>query len=167
MKVIVASPLPAVAVPIVGASGTVAGTIGLLGAEETLVPIALVAVTVKVYVTLLVNPVTVSGDAPPVAVKPPGLDVTVYEVIAEPPLNTGGVKVIVASPSPLVAVPIVGASGTVAGVTELLALEAEPVPTALVAVTVNVYAVPFDKPVTVNGEDPPLAVNPPGLEVTV
>ena len=59
-------------------------------------------------------------------------------MIAEPPLNTGGVKVIIASPLPLVAVPIIGASGTVAGVTELLALEAVPVPTALVAVTVNV-----------------------------
>jgi hypothetical protein len=167
VKVIVASPLPAVAVPIVGASGTVAGTIGLLGAEATLVPIALVAVTVKVYVTLFDKPVTVIGDALPVPVKPPGLEVTVYEVIAEPPLNTGGVNVIVAWPLPLVAVPIVGASGTVAGVTELLALEADPVPTALVAVTVNVYATPFVKPVTVNGEPAPEAVKPPGLEVTV
>jgi hypothetical protein len=41
------------------------------------------------------------------------------------------------------------------------------VPTLLVAVTVNVYAVPFVRPVTVRGDDAPLAVSPPGLEVAV
>jgi hypothetical protein len=64
-------------------------------------------------------------------------------------------------------VPIVGASGTVAGTIELLELEALLVPTAFVAVTVNVYVTPLVSPVTVNGEEPPVAVNPPGLEVTV
>jgi hypothetical protein len=54
-----------------------------------------------------------------------------------------------------------------AGVTEPLGEDASDVPTAFVAVTVNVYAVPFDKPVTVNGLEPPDAVNPPGLDVTV
>jgi hypothetical protein len=127
-----------VAVPIVGASGTVAGTTVLLVPEATLVPTALVAVTVKVYVVPFVKPVTVKGEAPPVAVKPPGLDVTVYEVIAEPPSLTGGVNVIVASPFPRTAETEVGGPGTATGVTELLALEAELVPTALVAVTVNV-----------------------------
>ena len=87
--------------------------------------------------------------------------------MAEPPLLIGGVKVIVASPLPLVAVPIVGASGTVAGVAPPLALEAILVPTALVAVTVKVYVTPLVKPVTVIGEEPPVPVNPPGLEVTV
>jgi hypothetical protein len=38
----------------------------------------------------------------------------------------------------LVAVTLVGAPGTVHDVIELLAAEADPVPTALVAVTVNV-----------------------------
>jgi hypothetical protein len=37
----------------------------------------------------------------------------------------------------------------------------------LVAVTVNVYDVPFVRPVTVIGDDAPVAVNPPGFEVTV
>ena len=41
---------------------------------------------------------------------------------------TGGVKVIVAWPLPAVAVPMVGASGTVAGVTELEADEGVLVP---------------------------------------
>jgi hypothetical protein len=53
------------------------------------------------------------------------------------------------------------------GVTELLAADAPPVPTAFVAVTVNVYVVPFDKPVTLIGDEPPVAVTPPGLDVTV
>ena len=57
--------------------------------------------------------------------------------------------------------------GVVTGVTELLAADAEPVPTALVAVTVKVYAVPFVKPVTVIGEAEPVPVILPGVEVTV
>jgi hypothetical protein len=53
---------------------------------------------------------------------------------------------------------LVGASGTVAGVIELLVDEAVPVPTAFVAVTVKVYVVPFVRPVIVIGDDPPVAV---------
>ena len=113
------------------------------------------------------SPVTISGDEPPVAVNPPGLDVTVYEVILDPPLFPGAEKVIVAWPLPRVAVPIVGASGVVAGVTALDALDALLVPAAFVAVTVNVYVVPFVRPVMTIGEDPADAVNPPGLDVTV
>ena len=74
---------------------------------------------------------------------------------------------IVASPLPRVAVPIVGASGVVAGVTALLAPDTVLVPIPFVAVTVNVYGVPFVKPVTVIGEEPPVAVKPPMFEVTV
>ena len=84
-----------------------------------------------------VKPVTVRGEEPPVAVCPP-LEVTVYEVIVEPPLLTGALNVIVASPFPRVAVPIVGAPGVVAGTIELVVAEATPVPAELVAVTVNV-----------------------------
>jgi hypothetical protein len=61
----------------------------------------------------------------------------------------------------------VGEPGTAAGVTEFDALDAVLVPIAFVAVTVNVYAVPLLNPVTVIGDDPPLAVNPPVLDVTV
>ncbi len=84
-------------------------------------------------------------------------------IVALPSLP-GGENVITASPLPAVAVPIVGASGTVAGEMELLALDAVLVPTALVAVTVKVYAVPLAKPVTTSGEDAPYVVNPPLLE---
>jgi hypothetical protein len=42
-----------------------------------------------------------------------------------------------------------------------------PVPAELVAVTVNVYAVPLARPVTVIGLPAPAAVSPPGDDVTV
>jgi hypothetical protein len=159
--------LPRTALTLVGTSGTVAGTTELLVAEAVLVPYEFDAVTVKVYVVPLLRPVTVIGDAPPVAVNPPTFELTVYVVIDSPPVFPGGVKVIVASPFPAVAVPIVGASGTLTGVTELLATEAVLVPTAFVAFTENVYAVPLLNPVTVIGDDPPYATKPPTFEVTV
>jgi hypothetical protein len=49
-----------------------------------------------VYAVPLTSPVIVIGEPLLVAVKPPVLDVTVYEVIAEPPLLAGAVNVIVA-----------------------------------------------------------------------
>jgi hypothetical protein len=62
-----------------------------------------------------VNPVTVNGLDAPVAVKPPGLDVTVKPVIAEPPLFEGALNdtlivVVVALP----ALTPVGGSGFLA-----------------------------------------------------
>ena len=87
------------------------------------------------------SPVTVIGLAVPVPVKPPGLEVTVYPVIGEPPLLSGAVNVTVARAFPFVAVPIVGAPGTDEGgigVTEFDAELGRPVPLAFVAVTVKV-----------------------------
>jgi hypothetical protein len=40
-------------------------------------------------------------------------------------------------------------------------------PTLFVATTVYVYDTPFVRPVIVIGDDDPVAVNPPGLDVTV
>ena len=77
------------------------------------------------------------GEEPAVPVKPPVLEATVYEVIADPPFEAGAVKVIVACPLPAVATPMVGAPGTVTGTTTLLVIEAELVPAAFVAVTVK------------------------------
>jgi hypothetical protein len=67
---IVACPFPGVADTAVGASGTVAGVTEFDGDEDALVPIALVAVTVKVYEVPLVNPVTVMGLTVEVAKAP-------------------------------------------------------------------------------------------------
>jgi hypothetical protein len=41
------------------------------------VPVPLVALTLKVYAVAAVRPVTTNGDAAPVVVTPPGVDVTV------------------------------------------------------------------------------------------
>ena len=66
---------------------------------------------------------------------------------------------------------LVGAPGTVAafaaGVTGDDALLAEPLPTLLVATTVNVYAVPLVRPATMMGLLPADAVAPPGDAVAV
>ena len=75
-------------------------------------------------------------DAEPLIL--PGEDVTVYWVIAAPPLDAGAVQDTVAWVLPPVADTLAGAPGTVAGVTALEAVDADPVPTLLVAVTVNV-----------------------------
>ena len=116
----------------------------------------------------MVRPVTVMGLAVlPVPVNPPGLEVTVYRVIALPPLEAGAVKLTVAWALPGVAEAPVGAPGTVAGVTEFEGADDGPVPAALVAVTVKVYAVPLVRPVTVIRVPVPVRVIPPGLEVTV
>ena len=50
---------------------------------------------------------------------------------------------------PEVPATLVGAPGVVTGVTADDAVETVPVPTALVALTLNVYGVPLVKPVTV------------------
>jgi hypothetical protein len=101
-----------VTVPIVGAPGT-AKTNELLAALAAEVPLALVAVTVYVRVPAAVSVTTIGLDAP-VFVAPED-DVTVNPVIEEPPVAPA-VKVTEALPSPAVAVPIVGACGTVVAV---------------------------------------------------
>ena len=55
-----------------------------------------------------------------------------------PPLLAGAVKDTTACSFPATAETAVGVPGTVTGVTEFEALEADPVPLAFVAVTVNV-----------------------------
>ena len=57
LNVIVALPLPGGTVPMVGAPDASSGVTLLDAAEDGPVPLALVAVTVKVYVVPLFNPV--------------------------------------------------------------------------------------------------------------
>jgi hypothetical protein len=117
----------------------------------------------------LVRPLHIAVSAPEVVtVAPPGVAVTWYERIALPPLLGGAAHVTVACVSPAVATTEPGASGTVAGITAFDGADAAPVPAAFAAVTVNVYAVPFDRPLTTTEVAPAvLAVTPPGLERTV
>jgi hypothetical protein len=70
-----------------------------------------------------------------VQVKPPGDEVTVYDVIGEPFAGAAS-HVSVAIPSPPTAVDSVGAPGSAAGVAER-AFDGEPGPAEFVAVTVK------------------------------
>ena len=140
-KATVNCPFPAVIPEIVGALGVVAGETLLEALLETLLPTLFVAVTVKVYAVPLVKPVTTIGDEAPVPVKPPGVEVTVYPVIAEPPSDAGVVNATETCVFPLVAEPIIGASGTVGpddGVTLLEAPLEVLLPAEFVATTENV-----------------------------
>jgi hypothetical protein len=86
----------------------------------------------------LVSPVTVHVVAVVVVqVNEPGDEVTVYPVIALPPVD-GAVHDTTTWVLPNTPDTPVGAAGTVDGMIAVDAVDAEPVPTAFVAVTVNV-----------------------------
>ena len=70
-------------------------------------------------------------------------------MIADPPLLNGAVQVKAACVLPAVPATDVGAPGGDTGVTDDEAFDTAPVPATLEALTRNVYAVPFVKPVTV------------------
>jgi len=123
VKLTVALELPGLAVPIVGAPGPVEGVMAFEADEALPVPLALIAWTEKVYVVPLLRPATLIGLPVPLAVDPPGLAVTVYPVIAEPPLLSGAVKYTVALALAEMVLPTVGAPGTVVETT--MAVDAE------------------------------------------
>ena len=78
LNVTVACAFPAIAMPMTGAPGTVAGVTALEAEDAGPLPTALVAITVKVYDVPLVRPVTVMGeDALGEEVPPGGLEMTV------------------------------------------------------------------------------------------
>jgi hypothetical protein len=89
-------------------------------------------------------------------------------VTAAPPVETGAVQDTTddAFPAPEPDTPV-GAPGTVDGVTAADADDADPVPETFVAVTVNVYEVPFVRPATVHEVVAVVHVNEPGVDVTV
>jgi len=115
----------------------------------------------------LVRPVTVHEVAGlvTVQVRPPGVEVTVYEAGAPP---VPAATVTVAEPSPATAVGAGGVPGAAIGLTEPDAAEAPDVPAAFVAVAENVYGVPVVRPVTVHEVEGLVTVHvrPPGVEVT-
>jgi hypothetical protein len=150
---------PASTVPGVPKSKIVScGVTALDALDAGPVPPLLIAATVNVYAVPFVRPVTVAlvaGGEPVTVVGvwavEPTYGVTVYPVIALPPVLPGAVQLTSAWLVAALAVTPVGAPGGLActGVTLLDCADAGPVPTALVALTVNVYAVPFVSPVTV------------------
>jgi hypothetical protein len=127
------------------------------GSDGSPVPVAFVAVTVKVYGVPLLKPWTVHSVAVVVVhVWPPGKLVAVYPLIT-PPVTIGATQVRFAERLPACAATAVGGPGTVSGVTVLDGSEAGPVPATLVAVTVNAYGVPLVRPETVQKVAPVLA----------
>jgi hypothetical protein len=110
------------------------GVAELLAELATDVPLAFVATAVNVYAVSFVRPVTTSGLEDPVAVKFPGLDVTVNPVIEDPPVAFAENATDTCAFPPVTDV-ILGACGTVVAVTALLADDAEDVPSGPVDVT--------------------------------
>jgi ABC-type cobalamin transport system permease subunit len=157
---------PAIPVTPVGAEGTVAGVTEALAPEGTEDPTEFVATTVNVYAWPLVKPRTVAVVPLLVAVNPPGLEVTVYSIMTDPPV-LGAVQETATCSFPAIPDTPVGAEGTVTGVTEGLGAEGTEDPTEFVATTVNVYAWPLVNPKTVAVVPLVVAVSPSGLEVTV
>lgn len=80
--------------------------------------------------------------------NPPGDDVTVYEVIGEPPFETGGAQETTLEPFAAEAETDVGAPGRPRGIAPSEARDAAEEPEAFTATTVNVYTTPFVRPTT-------------------
>ncbi len=95
--------------------------------------------------------------------------------MTEPPLLPGTVKATDALELPAIATPMIGASGTVAGVTLLDGAEGALLgmavacpgtgPAWLDAVTVHVTGTPFESPLTRRGEAVPVALCAPQVAV--
>jgi hypothetical protein len=135
-----------------GDEGTVDGTIAADTSEAVPSPDAFTAATVKLYAEPFARRTTVHGDtALSHTTSPAALRTTYFEIDA-PPLLTGAVQETTdwAFAAPVADTPV-GTPGTVEGTTETEASETEPVPDTFVAVTVNVYAVPFVRPEIVHG----------------
>ena len=127
------------AVTPVGALGAVNGTAAADERDATEEPDAFEATTVNVYDVPFVRPITVQLVMAVTQVSEPGDEVTVYVVIAAPPSVNGADHEIETDPSSAESTETSrGATGTVDGIAAADSSEAEPVPRAFVAVTVNV-----------------------------
>lgn len=158
---------PRTAVTLAGDEGTPAGFMEALSGDGNESPTAFVATTVIMYVTPFVRPEIVQLVLTAVQSLPPGVAVARYPVIAEPPSDVGAFHEIKASPSPRIAVTPVGGIDSAAGVTALDADEKTEAPTALKALTVNVYCTPFVSPVTVQDKPEVVQVIESGVDVTM
>ncbi len=131
--------LAAVAVPMVGAPGVVTAVTELEAAEAALLPTPLVAVTLKVYAVPVVRPVTVQLVPVVEQVRSAGSR-RGHDVAGDGRAVGGWCRPADGGRHRCrwMAVTPVGAPGTLGATMELEAVEAGPVPTPLVAVTVKV-----------------------------
>lgn len=109
------------------------------GSDAALAPVAFVAETVKVYGVPFARPFTVQDVVGAAATQtaPPGDATTRYDTIAEVP-GSGAAQLTVAAPLPATAVGAAGVAGGSPGVASFEAFDGSLVPSAFVAVTVNV-----------------------------
>ena len=165
VKATLTVPFPAVARPIVGAAGTVEGVTEFDAAEAVLGPLMLLATTVQVTVVPFGTATTIGEAAPLTAGSLP--QVAVKSMITLPPLPLA-VKATLTVPFPAVARPIVGAAGTVEGVTKFEGAEGTLLPMPFVATTVQVTVVPFGTATLMGEAVPPPVKGPPvPLQVAV
>jgi hypothetical protein len=161
-------PSPATTLGAAGAFGFAIGVTDADAADAADVPPALLAVAANVYAVPFVRPDTTHDpDAPVIVhVAPPGDASTVCDVAAVPVV--AAVIEAVTDPSPATTLGTAGTFGFAIGVTDTEAADAADVPPAFVAVAVNVYAVPFVRPVTTHEPDAPVIVHValPGDAVT-
>ena len=118
-----------------GAAGAVGAEAGVTGAEagDIVVPIALVAETVKVYAVPLSKPLTVHEVVVVVQDLFPGEAITLYEVMGEP-LAAGAVHETLAEPLAGTAVGAAGVAGGPVGAAAADAVEGAEAPALLSAV---------------------------------
>jgi hypothetical protein len=136
---VIVTVVPPVVDPVAGRTLVTDGTLAI-GVTEVLAddaeesPVAFLPITVNVYAVPFVRPVTEQVVEAVVQVNPPGSEVTTY--VAE---FAEAVQLTCADSLPAVAVTPVGVEGSGrAGVTAVLALEAEELPVVFLAITVNV-----------------------------
>ena len=124
--------------------------------EKALEPTALMAAKLKVYTSPSVSPVTVHIVdvlvCDPGHTLLPGVEVvmlassTVKPVIGRPPVDDGAFQLTVADSKPLASLRAEGTPGAVTSVTLAEEPENAPVPAALMAATLKVYASPRVSP---------------------
>jgi hypothetical protein len=157
-----------VATTAAGLPGSPAG-VATIPDDSSLVPMAFVAFTVKVYDVPLVSPLTtqVSADDEMHCAEP-GLERTVYPVMTEAPSESGADHATVTEPLAGMILEIMGAVGRAdVNVTARVALEVGPqlILPGRRACTVNEYEVRARRPTMVQLSEVVVHVNPPGLEV--
>jgi len=117
--------------------GTVAGTTAPDAIEEVPDPTTFVAVTVNVYETPLVRPVTVHEVEDVLQVNAPGLEVTVYEVTSLEPFDAGAAHETEADVFPNTPTTFKGGPGTLAMARGVDGVEDGLEPAIFLATTVN------------------------------
>ena len=157
---VIGAVMPMVAPLVVGVTVAIDGVLATVrgvtsfGTEAAPTPAAFLAATVHEYsmpFTRLATEALVDvADAFLFTMLAPAVQVTTYPLIGLPPLNTGGVQVIVPFLAAAVMVCDMGASGMVRGVT-FFAADEGPVPAPFDAVTEHEYSTPLTNELTVCG----------------